>query len=252
LEYDGKQTFLEISNPNNWESAQDKLGDYWLEILPNQVAYLKLGTFDVDEDNGYEAFIEESFAKIQKQYLSKLIIDVRGNTGGQTDAGAQVIKYLTDKTLNQASSAIEKLNEDNNGLLGYKGEPGEIVQLDVISDELIEPVEASNRYKGETIVLMDEMVYSAGIVFLTTIQDHKLATLVGQSTGGHANQTGNMSPFYLPNTKLLVLAPSLYITRPSGDTSEQVVIPDVIVNNDKDAMKDRTLEASLELFSINN
>jgi len=250
LEHEGEQNTITISNPNNWESAQDKLGDYWLETLPNKVAYLRIGTFDVDEDDGYEDFIEESFAQIQKQNLSKLIIDVRGNTGGQSDAGAEVIKYLTHKRLNQASSAIEKLNEDNNGLFGYKGKPGEIIEMDVINDELIEPVEAPKRYKGETIVLMDEMVYSAGIVFLTTIQDHNLAKLVGQPTGGHANQTGNMTPFYLPNTKLLVLAPSLYITRPSGEKSEHTVQPDVSIDNGTDTTPDRTLEASLELFSV--
>ncbi|WP_299362782.1 S41 family peptidase [Winogradskyella sp.] len=248
LEYKGEQNNIVISNPNNWESKQDKLGDNWLEVLPNQIAYLRLGTFDVDEDSSYEDFIRESFAEIRRKKLSKLVIDVRGNTGGQSDAGAEVIKYLTDKSLNQASSAIEKLNKENNGLFGYKGEPGEIINLDVIEDELIEPVEISKRFKGETIVLIDEMTYSAGIVFATTIQDHKLAKLVGQPTGGHANQTGNMTPFYLPNTRLLVLAPSLYITRPSGDRSNRALQPDVVVDKDVDASTDRTLELSLDLF----
>lgn len=248
IEWEGEQTLITITNPDDWKSEEDTQGDYWLDVLPNQIAYLKIGTFDVDEDSDYYDFIEESFAEINKKNLTQLIIDVRGNTGGQSDAGAEIIQYLTDKSINQASSAIEKLNEDNNGFFGYKGKPGEIVELDVIDDELIEPVDVSKRYQGETIVLIDEMTYSAGIVFATTIQDHKLATLIGQPTGGHANQTGNMTPFYLPNTKLLVLVPSLYITRPSGDQSNSSVQPDVIVNKGQDLSIDKTLEVSLTSF----
>ena len=250
LEFEDEKTNIVITNPDSWESEEDKKGEYWLDILQNQIAYLRLGTFDVDEDSDYYDFIEESFAEINRKNLAKLIIDVRGNTGGQSDAGAEVIKYLTDKSINQASSAIEKLNEESNGLFGYKGEPGEIIELDVIDDELIEPAEASKRFNGKTILLIDEMTYSAGIVFATTLQDHKLAKLIGQPTGGHANQTGNMTPFYLPNTKLLVLAPSRYITRPSGDQSNSPLQPDVILTKSQDLTIDRTLEVSLELFSV--
>ncbi|MTI20793.1 hypothetical protein E1176_07160 [Fulvivirga sp. RKSG066] len=249
LEHNDQLTTITAFNPENWESKQNKLGDNWLDIMPNQIAYLRLGSFDVDEEAGFEEFVENAFAQIQQQKISKLIIDVRGNTGGQTDAGAVVIKYLTNKELNQASTAIEKLNEDNNGLFGYKGEPGEIIEIDVTNDEIIEPVEESKRFKGEVIVLIDEMTYSAGVVFVTTIQDHKLAKLVGQPTGGHANQTGNLNPFYLPNTKLLVLAPSRYITRVSGETRKQTVQPDVIVNKGNDPEVDRTLEVSQGLFT---
>ncbi|WP_102531852.1 S41 family peptidase [Shewanella sp. 10N.286.52.B9] len=249
LEHDNKQETMMLSSHGNWESEQNKLSDNWLKIIANQNAYLKLGTFDVDEESGFEDFVEDAFAKIKEMKVAKLIIDVRGNTGGQSDAGAEVISYLTDKKLNQASSVIEKLSNDNNGLFGYKGKPGEIIELDVIGSQIIEPVEPSKRFKGEVVVLIDEMTYSAGIVFATTLQDHKVAKLVGQPTGGHANQTGNLNPFYLPNTKLLVLAPSRYITRVSGDTSKQSIQPDVIVNKGKDTTVDMTLQVSQELFS---
>ncbi len=37
-------------------------------------------------------------------------------------------------------------------------------------------------------------LYTAAILFASTLQDHGLAPLVGRPTGGHANQTGNMMP----------------------------------------------------------
>lgn len=248
LENEKEKSTIVVSNPKNWASEQDKMGENWIDVLPNQIAYLRLGSFDVDEESGYEDFVEDAFQKIQKEKLSKLIIDVRGNTGGQTGAGAEVIKYLTHKELNQASAAIEKLTSKTNGLLGYKGEPGEIIEMDVTSDAIIEPVEKPKRFKGDVVVLIDEMTFSAGIIFVTTIQDHDLATLVGQPTGGHANQTGNLIPFHLPNTKLLVLVPSRYITRVSGDTSTHSVQPDVLVYKDTEPNADKTLEVSLRIL----
>ena len=248
LEFENKQKSITVSNPEDWNNESSGLGDNWLKVMPNQVAYLRLGTFDVIEESGYKEFVENAFDEIQKKQLSKLVIDVRGNTGGQTAAGTEIIKYLTDKKLNQVSSVIEKLTEDSNGFLGYKGDPGEIIEIDVTGNNLVEPVQDSKRYKGEVIVLIDEMSYSATIVFATTIQDHNLAKLVGQPTGGYANQTGNLAPFYLPNTKLLVLAPGRYITRVSGDTRKQSVQPDIHVTKDENPAIDKTLEVSLSLF----
>ena len=61
-------------------------------------------------------------------------------------------------------------------------------------------VAADTRFKGRVAVLIDELTYSAGILFATTMQDHKLATVVGRPTGGFANQTDNMMPTRLPAT----------------------------------------------------
>lgn len=248
LEFENKQKNITVSNPEDWNKENNGLGDNWLKVMPNQIAYLRLGTFDVGEEAGYEDFVQNAFEEIQKKQLSKLIIDVRGNTGGQTAAGTEIIQYLTDKELNQASSVIEKLTEDSNGFLGYKGDPGEIIEIDVTDSNLVEPVQDNKRFKGEVIVLIDEMSYSATIVFATTIQDHNLAKLVGQPTGGNANQTGNLAPFYLPNTKLLILAPGRYITRVSGDTRKQSVQPDVLVTKNENPAIDETLQVSLKLF----
>ncbi|WP_461599794.1 S41 family peptidase [Winogradskyella sp.] len=251
FEHNKNKTNLVVSNPDNWNSEQDHMGDNWLEVMPDQMAYLKLGTFDVDEETGYEQFVEDAFLKIQEENISKLIIDVRGNTGGQTQAGAEVIKYLTSEKINQASAAIEKLSESTNGIFGYKGKPGEIIKMDVTKDAIIEPVAQSKRFNGEVILLIDEMTFSAGIVFATTIQDHNLARLVGQPTGGHANQTGNITTFHLPNTKLLVLVPCRYITRVSGDTSLHRVEPDITVYEDADPKIDKTFQVALGLLNNN-
>lgn len=224
----GQTTTLTLRNDQQWERAGAAQDDNELTFISPQVAYLRIDSFDVDtEQAAYDAFIDASFEQIRQQDAQTLIIDIRGNTGGQSDAGVQIIQYLTDKPVPQGSVAIEKLNSDTNGWFGYRGEPGEVIELSVESDGMIDPVDPSLQFKGDVWVVIDRMSYSAAILFATTIQDNQLGKLIGEPTGGYANQTGNLTPYYLPNTRLLMLAPARYIVRPSGNRAKQPVMPDV-------------------------
>lgn len=192
-----------------------------------EIAFLKVPTFDVDENpSTFEKAIEAAFAAIRVRNAAGLVIDVRGNTGGQSDAGAAIIRHLLAQPVVQVSRARERLNADNNGLLGYRGMPGQMLEFD-LGDKAIEPVAPAQRYRGPVVVLMDELTYSAGILFVTTMQDHRLALLAGRPTGGFANQTGNMMPTVLPNTGFTGFIATREFVRPSGDVRHQSVMPDI-------------------------
>lgn len=200
-------------------------------MLDEGIALLRLPTFDVDEAvEAYQSAIDAAFAQMKTARADALIIDVRGNTGGQSDAGAYVIRYLIDAPVNQVSRARERLNEDNRGLFAYRGRIGEMHEMDLSRDERIEPRDAATRFDGPIVLLIDAMTYSAGILFATALQDHRIATLVGQPTGGYANQTGNMEPIHLPHTRLLAYIPAREFIRPSGDVRVGPVIPDIVVD----------------------
>lgn len=228
LVFNGGSDRVHIASGDEWISLEKNVVQYnRLEYL-GDVAWLRLNSFDVDEHtNEYEEFIAQSFEAIKVAKISRLIIDVRGNTGGQSDAGALVLQYLIDHPVSQVSRAFERLNEDNAGWFNYKGTVGTLREMNMSNDDMIKPLAPEKRFKGNVIVLSDEMTYSAGIIFITIVQDHKLATLVGRPTGGYANQTGNIEGFTLPHTKLVVYAPVRTFVRPNGDSSIHVVMPDV-------------------------
>ncbi|MBE1301382.1 MAG: hypothetical protein GJ680_15955 [Alteromonadaceae bacterium] len=246
----GESKELLLANEDQWEPAAGELKDYSLDLLAGNVGYLRIGTFDVANDmDSYKKFVAAAFEELSQKQVQKLIIDVRGNTGGQSDAGAEVIQYLINAPVSQASYAIEKLNADTNGLFGYKGKPGEIKELSVESDGMVKPVTADKRYQGEVVVLIDRLSYSATILFSATILDHGIARLAGEPTGGFANQTGNLAPFYLPNSKLLMLAPGRYIIRPSGDRNNTPVIPHIELHKNQLAKSDAWLGEALTAIS---
>lgn len=191
------------------------------------IAFLKVPTFDVDEDPlPFEQAIEAGFAAIRARNAAGLVIDVRGNTGGQSDAGAAIIRHLLTRPVVQVSRARERLNPDNNGLFGFRGQPGEMREFD-LGDKAIEPVPPAQRFRGPVVVLMDELTYSAAILFVTSMQDHRLALLAGRPTGGFANQTGNMMPTRLSNTGFTGFIATREFVRPNGNVQPQPVIPDI-------------------------
>ncbi|MEG3192768.1 S41 family peptidase [Lysobacter sp. D1-1-M9] len=234
---------LEVEQDGVLRQLQIVAGDQWAEVdaaampdrptlrdLGDGIALMRLPTFDVDDDpDAYRTAVESLFGALRQGGATGLVLDVRGNTGGQSDAGAQVIRYLIDRPVNQVSRARERLNEANRGILGYKGKVGQMREMDLSRDGLIKPARATERFDGEVVVLIDAMTYSAGILFATTLQDHQLATVIGQPTGGHANQTGNMEQVHLPNTGLMAYIPARIFVRPNGESGTSPVIPDLIV-----------------------
>jgi hypothetical protein len=231
LVFNGGEKSVRITSTDEWKSLEVNVVQYnRLEILDGSIGYLRLNSFDVDEhEDAYNTFIEKSFDSLRKLKADKLIIDVRGNTGGQSDAGALVLQYLTDKKLSQVSKAYDRIHEGNAGWFGYRGKPGELKELDLSTDDMIKPIGQAKRFTGKAVVLFDEMTYSAGIIFITIVQDYQLATTIGRPTGGFANQTGNIESFRLPHTQLTVYAPARKFVRPNSNTSVHTVTPDVVV-----------------------
>jgi hypothetical protein len=248
IEQDGSRRSVLISAGDSWTSdalasqaeapsLRDLGGGTWLLDLP---------TFDVDDDPAsYRTAIDKAFSTLRDAKASGLILDVRGNTGGQSDAGAQVIRFLADKPINQVSRARERLNQGNRGIFGYKGRVGDMREMDLSRDGLIKPAPKSERFNGNVVLLVDAMTYSAGILFATTLQDHGLAVLVGRPTGGFANQTGNMESITLPNTGLEAFIPARIFVRPNGDDRLAPVIPDIL-NPLGEAAGDADLRAAME------
>lgn len=224
-------TNIIVKTSDKWKSNNINVDQYnSMEILEDNIGYLKLGSFDVDEvKEDYEKFIDSSFLTLSKKKVEKLIIDVRGNTGGQSDAGALVLSYLTNKNLCQVSKAYDRIHEGNSGWFNIYGKPGELKTVDLSSDDLIKPVGNDKQFKGEVVVLFDEMTYSAGIIFITIIQDYNLAKTMGRPTAGFANQTGNIESFELPNSNLIVYVPSRKFVRVNGKTINHKVTPDIII-----------------------
>lgn len=237
LEYQRVPQQITLTSTDNWDLVtQDQRTnkDYYFEVLDNQVGYLYLADFDVDP-SWFEGFVDQTFSEIATQGINSLIIDIRDNPGGNTDTVAYLSSYLADKPFRLVARVKEKLNEDNRGFLNHRGEVGE--SLDESWEEWITPVESENRFTGDSYLLISQVSYSSAIVLATTLQDNQFATLVGQTTGGYANQTAQGNLFNLPASELRAYVPTRILLRPSGDSSVQGVIPEVLTHHNAQSLQ---------------
>jgi C-terminal processing protease CtpA/Prc len=204
------------------------------------------------------------FAEMQMRGAQKLIVDLRGNEGGN-DCGDPILARLINAPLKRADYARrvryqrvpERLNAyldtwddsfrdwGNNatartdGFFDLQGET---------EDAGIQP--KGPRFTGKVIVLIDAENSSATFQFAQTVQQNGLGTLVGQATGGNLRGINGGSFFFLrlPASGLEVDVP-LVASFPKTTQPDSGVTPDTFValtSQDIGRGEDPVLSAALQ------
>ena len=206
------------------------------------VALLRVGSFDPGLKDAFAAFLEESFAALDASGAKTLLIDLRDNPGGAHDVSDLLIGYLTDREIPTASMLLARINDDNREL-APDAEAGSVVRV-----PFREPIERRTSrapFEGGVYVVVSRDTYSQAIVFAATLKDAGIARIIGEVTGGNANQTGQIVVKPLANTGLQALAPLYVIYRPNGDTAMAGLQPDIPLAHDPLAPQ-RMIEAALD------
>jgi hypothetical protein len=121
---DGRDIDLVLDPADRWQALQPPPELPTLQPLGAGAAWLRVPSFDVDEDPAaFRRAVEAAFAQVRQAGVQRLIIDVRGNTGGQSDAGAEIVRRFIDRPVQPVARARERLNEDNNGWFGHRAHP---------------------------------------------------------------------------------------------------------------------------------
>ncbi|MDJ0919362.1 MAG: S41 family peptidase [Woeseiaceae bacterium] len=237
------------------------------------VAYLAVDTFvnyrkPVDPDDIYGAV----FSKIADNDADTLILDLRENGGGSTDASTGLLRYVMDRpfkvyrevrvrridygdlrphmnTWEQAALDPDPaaFNQTDDGWFVLKpGVPG----IDVG-----ETTPVAGAFDGRLIVLTDNANSSGSTSLLTVLRSRDNTELVGEPTGGNPDgpTAGIMFFLKLPNSEITVRVPwFLQISDSAERYYGQGLSPDVPVTTSiEDELNgvDRSLEAAIDLAS---
>lgn len=206
----------------------------------------------------YKEFLAESFAAMRAKNVKSLIIDLRGNDGGDTGIGFELARYLAKENLPPfiASRRLVRNVAPQTDLLKYldtysaelknnlkTGMPENLYKKaespyfeilpaeNVTTYPKVTPFE--NNFAGKTYIIADASNASAAFQFLNYAQKNKLAAIVGQPTGGNKQgiNGGNYFFLYLPNSKIEIDIP-VYFLAPFDAQKDESVIPDVLVKRD--------------------
>jgi hypothetical protein len=226
------------------------------KMLSDRIAYLRPGPFynanaktgaDEWDVSGFRDFIDGAFRSFKAAGADRLIIDLRGNPGGDNLFSDVMISWFADKPFRffskfqvRVSPQSTKANGDR--IQNDAAAAGPVSQQyarmyagakngDVVDFEMT-PAQprAGERFKGKVFLLIDRQSYSNTVSVAALVQDYKFGTVLGEATSDMATTYGAMETFALPNTGIVVGFPKAHIVRPNGDLRARGVTPDMPIN----------------------
>ena len=213
-----------------------------------RAARLTIETFALPPpDNGqpdFAHFLAATFQQIRTDAIEDLVIDLRGNDGGD-NLGLPLFSYLTDRPFlfSDSAEAVSRsfpslhkyshLDADfskefeqhlvaaGNGRLKVEG-----------NADLAPPIQQPQKdsYAGRLWVLIDGEVFSATSQFCSLVRSHHRGVFVGEETGGgyHGNSSGEEAVITLPASQLRILVPLVRYEMAASDPAGagRGIIPD--------------------------
>lgn len=187
---------------------------YEYKKLKEGVALLKIHSFAIPDHKKYEIFLNDMFRKINKEGITSLIIDVRGNTGGFPQEVSHLLHHVSDKYFKTMARSEMKVSEAYKQYFKdiapsvnfytaqfsrlphtidvksvFEKEPGSFVTEELLFNE--PPKEMFHEFSGDLYLLIDRRSFSASSSFAATFRCYQLGAIIGSETGGtrifHAN-----------------------------------------------------------------
>ncbi|MBO9592449.1 MAG: hypothetical protein J7599_06020 [Niabella sp.] len=181
----GKATSPAVPQP---DSVSRKLPFLNFRRMDGGVAYLKVNTFEPAWDPADQQMFAMVFLKELSQ-TSHLILDLRGNTGGQQGLMLMLLKGLIIKPVQPIKFPSELIK-------GVVLPPSDTVkrnQLKYVKDYNLQGwgnvIPFNGSYKNKLYVLVNGGTFSAAAIMANALSMDQRAVLIGEETGGGRNTT---------------------------------------------------------------
>jgi len=230
----------------------------YAEMLADEIGLLKVAMFPGAVGIDVARDIDRGIAALER--CSRLIVDLRGNTGGGI-GGLRLMSYLTAGKLEVGYSLTRKRRER-----GYRREnlprfgrvPSRkstllwLAARYALFDKSILVVTEGlgpRRFHGRVVLLLNEHTASAGEMVAAFAEENKLATMIGTKTPGRLLSGG---AFKVGHDYILGLPVAAYLTWQGRILENDGIEPAVPVILSREALregKDTQLEKAVEVVS---
>jgi hypothetical protein len=214
-------------NPANIEAVRSVVFDNFnhpelkFEIIEEKnIALMTIQTFIYyDQVPKFKKFLETSFQEINNKNIPDLILDLRGNDGGDPFCAAPLLSYLISEPVPYYAESYGRYSE------------------------LAEPIPlAENGFNGNLFTLINGRCFSTNGHFCSLLKYHEIGDFVGTEGGAtYKCNAGKNTQFDLSNTKIMLyIGRSTFATAVENLDKTQGILPDYYVEQTyKDYLKDK-------------
>jgi hypothetical protein len=248
--------------------------DRAFRLVDQRSAYYRPGIFlNMDGGNGtsdHKTFekgeflhiLDSAFLQIHLHHIQNVIIDLRGNPGGDDSFSDPMVAYFATKPFWFCSRFSVKTSELTKkfwvgvtdttvkdiraAILSHKD--GEVFDTPLPS---YPPKTDSLKFTGHVYVLINRHSYSNATTTPAMIQDYHFGKIVGETTADCPTLYAAEHDFTLPHTRFIVSYPKAYMVRPNGSTATTGIVPDYPFKDDGLGAEDKTLNYTLKLIDQN-
>ena len=201
--------------------------------------------------DGEKKKIDDIFREIKARKSEHLIIDLRGDGGGDSAMGDYILRYIASQPVEQSSHMRARVSREaiddwkkNQGemppmaelmiapLLGKTLDSNEeplksIIQLLALQDKP-EPA-PETPFHGKVWLLIDNRTFSSANMFTAAFRDYRLGKILGYESGEPAIACGNPFSFKLPHSGLSYRVSGLEFYPSKSQPGDDVhgILPDI-------------------------
>ena len=197
-----------------------------------------LGVFTLDRcvvDETYRETLDEFFTAVHEQKITKVAVDLRANTGGNSGVVDEFLRYLDVAEYRSFSGDVRW----SPAALKQRREPGE---------PRFEPARPQRRknarrsepppFAGQLFVLTGPATFSSGNWFAVVVQDNGLGKIVGEPTGNAPSSYGDILQFELPCSGIgYTLSFKRWVRPDPSRDPAPCLVPDVLVPRTADTIR---------------
>ena len=226
-----------------------------------QIALLKAPSFAPNLKPQFEETLRNLQIALQQYNTSIIILDLRGHRSGDPAFAYALLQQIapfafTSGKLDQRYTKIyEKnliaYNNDKNKIpailglqhyfrLHWVGHPKAKSKYGNYLGSFRNIAPIPSTYKGDIIIITDHLTRGAGVNLAAVAKDANLALILGTPTASPASHFTLPAPAILPNSGLVLTAPTAFWTRPSAVVSPDPLTPHYTIDNIS-SMADETL-----------
>lgn len=257
-----------ISNDQIESKSEESDDPFAFKITNGRTGILDINRFfSYKGEPNFKKFLKNTFETLSDDGISDLILDLRGNEGGNEKLGIELYRYLAQDKFRYYDYVTTKPNQKvefehyTSKIFrianSFSKEKGGKYLFTKAPSKVQRP--HKNAFSGNLIVLLDGQSFSVAPEFASRVQSDRRATIIGEETAGGAevNSSGFFTILTLPHSHIDLGIPRLgfhmadlgsNMDKNRGIVPDQIIIPSAEdILNGKDPVMEKALELVVRL-----